>query len=95
MNRTQLFSLSTYLSHFITLDVDIDAQGCDHTLRSVEAWIAHQNLDRETWLGWLHQRGGWCDCRVVELILLADPAALGETVPPQRLDSLDGWMREY
>ena len=94
MNRTELFLLCDYLSRFITFGTDDESNGCDHTLLHTREWIAARNLDQETCLGWLQQRGGWCDCMIVSEIFLAAPHELGETRKPLPLSAFDAWMRE-
>ncbi len=71
MNPTQLFLLTNYLSRFITFDTDDESNGCDHTLYHTLAWIDEQQLDQETCLGWLQERGGWCDCSIVMHVFLS------------------------
>ena len=94
MNRSHLFSLSNYLSQHMTFDADEDTTGCDHTFKHTLAWIAEHNLDREAWLDWLQRRGAWCDCGVVQEVLLFEPSELGEHTPTIPITELRGWRRE-
>ena len=40
-------------------------QGCDHTLRLVEAWAAANNVDFGKLAVWCRENGGYCDCEVL------------------------------
>ena len=94
MNQSLLFSLSNHLSQHITVGTADESTGCDHTFCHTLAWITAHNLDQEAWLGWLQQRGGWCDCTIVVEVLLALPEELGESVPPLPLAAFRSWQRE-
>ena len=39
-------------------------EGCDHTLRATDAWIAEHAVAREPVIAWLEENGGYCDCEV-------------------------------
>ena len=95
MNSSQLFALTNVLSRFITFGTPDETNGCDHTLRYTEAWLAEQQIDAEAALGWLQQRGGWCDCSIVVNVFLAEPHTLGEHVPPLPLSAFEAWPREH
>ncbi len=95
MNRSQLFLLGKHLSQYITFEDDDEPNGCDHTFTRTLAWIKHHNLDQETCLGWLQQRGGWCDCTVVLDVLLAEPSEVGENTLPVPLTAFKSWSREW
>lgn len=43
----------------------VDDDGCDHTLKATEAWIAQHAVAREPVIEWLKENGGYCDCEVV------------------------------
>lgn len=94
MNHGHLFALSNYLSHVITLGTADESTGCDHTFAHTLRWIRANHLDEETVLGWLQQRGGWCDCTVVQEVLMAVPGELGENAPVLPLSRFRAWPRE-
>ncbi len=81
MDRSYLWDLSNELSQHIVLDTDDGNTGCDGTLRHTLRWIDAHNGDRTTWVTWLEARGAWCDCGVVEEILLWNPNEMGENTP--------------
>jgi hypothetical protein len=94
MNRSQLFGLGNYLSQHLTFGTGDERNGCDRTFRHTQAWIAEHNLDREACLGWLQQRGAWCDCGVLLEVLLFVPHELGEQTPTLPLGAFRSWKRE-
>lgn len=51
-------------SLFRAVEARVEGEGCDHTLRATEQWIA-EHQQPETVLGWLKKHGGFCDCEVL------------------------------
>lgn len=55
-------------SLFGFLTKQLDAAGCDHTLRHTEAWLAKKYEDealRQQILAEIREDGGYCDCEVI------------------------------
>ena len=50
---------------FDGLDVALEAEGCDHTLRLTRRLLGARGLDEERVLPWLAEYGGHCDCEVL------------------------------
>jgi hypothetical protein len=50
---------------FNAVDAQVEASGCDHTLRFTESWIAEHKQPAEKVLTWLREHGGFCDCEVL------------------------------
>ncbi len=51
------------LFNFVEMSVDTD--GCDHSLRFTEEWLVSSAVVPEPVLNWLESNGGYCDCEVV------------------------------
>ncbi len=94
MDRSYLWDLSNELSQHIALDTDDGDTGCDGTLRYTLRWIDAHHLDPQVWMAWLEARGAWCDCGVVEEILLWDPTELGENTPVAPPVAFRNWPAE-
>ena len=43
----------------------VDRDGCDHSLRATQNWLAGRDVDRPSVIAWLEENGGYCDCEVV------------------------------
>lgn len=41
------------------------AEGCDHSLRFIRAFLRERGLPEETVVPWLVEQGGGCDCEVL------------------------------
>lgn len=91
MDRSYLWDLSNYLSQYIAFDTDDGDTGCDGTLRYTLRWITTHRLDREAWVAWLEARGAWCDCGVIEEILLWNPNEMGENTPVVPAVTFSNW----
>jgi hypothetical protein len=52
-------------SMFDMLDEKLSAQGCDHTLKLVHAWLDANKLPIEPVEKWLRESGGYCDCEAL------------------------------
>jgi hypothetical protein len=50
---------------FDRLDERLIEDGCDHSLRLTEEFLAGSEVDTEAVLAWLAERGGYCDCEVL------------------------------
>jgi hypothetical protein len=50
---------------FDMLSSKLPRNGCDHTLRLVQCWLAAQKLPFESVENRLHQNGGFCDCEAL------------------------------
>jgi hypothetical protein len=50
---------------FAAVSEAVDRDGCDHTLRVTEEWLAHHHVDVRAVVEWLLANGGFCDCEVV------------------------------
>jgi len=50
---------------FDGVDSAIEQNGCDHTLRYTEQWLAAHVSDPLPTLTWLRNNGGCCDCEVI------------------------------
>lgn len=52
-------------SMFAIVGSKVDVEGCDHTLRFTEAWVAEHKQPKTDILSWLREQGGFCDCEVL------------------------------
>jgi hypothetical protein len=52
-------------SLFAHVDRAVAQDGCVHTLKATDAWIAEHAVAREPLVAWLRDHGGYCDCEVV------------------------------
>jgi hypothetical protein len=52
-------------SLFAHVERAVDRDGCDHTVRATDDWIAQHAVGRAPVIAWLQQHGGYCDCEVV------------------------------
>lgn len=59
LEPTQLQSL------FDWLNVQLEDDRCDRTLRMTRAWLEQQGLDVQAVVTWLEDNGGYCDCEVL------------------------------
>ena len=50
---------------FETVEAQVDENGCDHTLRFTNQWIADEQQPMDKIAPWLAQHGGFCDCEVI------------------------------
>jgi hypothetical protein len=50
---------------FDMLDAELPAQGCDHSRRLTQAWLAGRGHDVERVFKWLDTHGGFCDCEIL------------------------------
>ncbi|HZH33439.1 MAG TPA: DUF2695 domain-containing protein [Pyrinomonadaceae bacterium] len=50
---------------FNWLDMQLETHDCDNTLRLTQIFIGQNNLPEETFLEWLENQGGYCDCEVL------------------------------
>ncbi len=50
---------------FKSVEELVNENGCDHSLRFTEQWIAKNQQPREPLIRWLDENGGFCDCEVV------------------------------
>jgi hypothetical protein len=51
-------------SLFAAVATSVAEQGCDHTRRFTERWLAEYPNERERVIAWLEENGGYCDCEV-------------------------------
>jgi hypothetical protein len=59
LGESQLSSLLDYL------DEQLEASGCDHTLRFTEAWAAEHAVDASALVASVAEFGGYCDCEAL------------------------------
>jgi len=52
-------------SLFDTLEAQLPASGCDHTLKIVRAWLQERRIPEDSVLEWLRENGGYCDCEAL------------------------------
>ena len=50
---------------FDMLDVELPRQGCDHSRRLTQAWLAARGYEAANVFAWLDEHGGYCDCEVL------------------------------
>jgi hypothetical protein len=50
---------------FDFLDISLEKNGCDHTLRQTKQWIDESNNSQDAIIPWLGDNGGYCDCEVL------------------------------
>lgn len=50
---------------FDFVDEQLEANGCDHTLKATRAFLAQRDLPQEAIVPWLVEEGGGCDCEVI------------------------------
>jgi Protein of unknown function (DUF2695) len=50
---------------FDMLDVELPRQGCDHSLKIIQTWLASNALPVEPVIAWHHESGGYCDCEAL------------------------------
>lgn len=50
---------------FEAVEARVDHEGCDHSLRFTQAWLADQRQAAPAVIAWLNEHGGFCDCEVV------------------------------
>lgn len=43
----------------------LESEGCDHTRRFTEGWLAANAVTAKLVLTWLADNGGYCDCEVI------------------------------
>ena len=43
----------------------VEIEGCDHSRRFTEGWLATNAITAKPVLGWLAENGGYCDCEVI------------------------------
>lgn len=60
---------------FAFLDSVLARTGCDNTLLITKRWLSDRGHDTERVVGWLQQRGGYCDC---EVLFNVEPRVKGE-----------------
>ena len=46
------------------VDAEVEAQGCDHSLRATLAWASQHKCDPDALAASLAHFGGYCDCEV-------------------------------
>lgn len=52
-------------SLFSSVELLVEQNGCDHSLRFTEQWTAENSHPQEPLFAWLRDNGGYCDCEVV------------------------------
>lgn len=50
---------------FDSLNEQLGADECDHSLRLTEEFLADTDVDAEAVIEWLAEQGGYCDCEVL------------------------------
>lgn len=50
---------------FDAVDDELEATGCDDTLRHTLRWLLERGQPADVFVAWLKQYGGYCDCEVV------------------------------
>ena len=50
---------------FRDVEAEFNREGCDHTRRLTEGWLARRNIPAGPVLEWLDDHSGYCDCEVV------------------------------
>src|SRR4029077_21091618 len=50
---------------FDMLDVELPRQGCDHSRRITEVWLATRGHDVERVFAWLDTQQGYSDCEIL------------------------------
>ena len=55
-------SLQSLFDH---VDNALQHEGCAHSLRATDAWLAEHAVAREPVIAWLQEHGGYCDCEVI------------------------------
>ena len=55
-----------------TLDRELDARACDHSLKITTEWANRKKVDLAALLSWARERGGYCDCEVLNNALDED-----------------------
>ncbi len=53
---------------FDFLEMKLETEECNHSLRFAMQFIMENRLDFPTLTNWLQQNGGFCDCKVIEQI---------------------------
>jgi hypothetical protein len=79
MDKHIVEALGEYLGRFITfsegprvgriLPQVFRSEGCDHSLTRTIEWMKAEGRDVDAEVRWLKQRGGTCDCRVVQNVI--------------------------
>ena len=50
---------------FDSVELAVEAAGCDHSLKATTTWLKTSGLESEAVISWLQDNGGFCDCEVV------------------------------
>ena len=50
---------------FDYVDAKLEEEGCDHTLKHTNAFLASRHLPQEQVIQWLAESGDFCDCEVI------------------------------
>ena len=58
-------SLETLKALFVLLEIQLENQDCDNSLKYTQVFIEQNNLPKEKLIEWLENQGGYCDCEVL------------------------------
>jgi hypothetical protein len=62
------------LDLFQSIEVRLEADPCDHSLRHTQTWAVENGIDFESLRSWAEEFGGFCDCEVVANVPSSNPA---------------------
>ena len=58
--------LATFFAH---VERRCQRDGCDHTRRFTDEWLAARGFRTEAVIAWLEEHGGFCDCEVANNVV--------------------------